>query len=62
MKKKKQNKYYKRDSNFEQAAQIEYGEIPFRKQNKRVWREVETNAKKRGNALRNSVDEEAPQV
>lgn len=49
----------KRESNFEKAAQIEYGEIPTLeakiKENEEKWKRMQ----KEGTLLRNSVDEEA---
>ncbi|MDD2895834.1 MAG: AAA family ATPase [Aliarcobacter sp.] len=49
----------KRESNFEKAAQIEYGEIPSLeakiKENEEKWKRMQ----KEGTLLRNSVDEEA---
>jgi len=49
----------KRESNFEQAASIEYGEIPALeqkiKENEQKWKQMQ----EQGTLLRNSVDEEA---
>ncbi len=49
----------KRDSNFEQAAQIEYGEIPALENKIREFEEKWKRMQKEGTLLRNSVDEES---
>ena len=49
----------KRDSNFEQAAQIEYGEIPALENKIKEFEEKWNRMQKEGTLLRNSVDEEA---
>ena len=49
----------KRDSNFEQAAQIEYGEIPALENKIKEFEEKWKRMQKEGTLLRNSVDEEA---
>ena len=48
----------KRDSNFEQAAQIEYGEIPALENKIKEFEEKWKRMQKEGTLLRNSVDEE----
>ncbi len=49
----------KRDSNFEQAAQIEYGEIPALENKIKEFEEKWKQMQKEGTLLRNSVDEES---